>query len=149
MFGQVTNDEMQLNHFGCIARQQWDWLVEQYPYVVSHGFVVMPNHIHGIIEIDREHFVGTGRDLSAQQLAHETTTIDTTTQKIKSISELMGVYKTTTSKLIRTAGLTDFTWQRSFHDHIIRYDNAYNHIKNYILANPERWKDDKFYQSVS
>ena len=48
---------------GTIAEKQWYWLQEQYPYIVLHAFVVMPNHIHGIIEINRN-IVGTGRDLS-------------------------------------------------------------------------------------
>jgi len=59
---------------------------------------------------------------------------------------LIGVYKTTTSKLIRGAGLTDFAWQRSFHDHIIRNDKAYTKIRDYILSNPEKWPEDIFYQ---
>ena len=60
---------MALNEYGKIAEQQWQWLGEQYPYIVLHEFVVMPNHIHGIIEINRG-IVGTcrnvrsGRDLS-------------------------------------------------------------------------------------
>ena len=55
------------NDCGQIAEKQWHWLGEQYSYVVLHAFVVMPNHIHGIIEINRSALVGTGRDLSLQQ----------------------------------------------------------------------------------
>jgi REP element-mobilizing transposase RayT len=55
---------MILNDYGKIANQQWYWLAEQYPYVILHEFIVMPNHIHGIIEISRDAIVGTGRDLS-------------------------------------------------------------------------------------
>jgi REP element-mobilizing transposase RayT len=68
VFGKVVNEEMQLNEYGSIAEQQWDWLEKQYPYVVLHAFVVMPNHVHGLIEIDRD-IVGTGRDLSARKAA--------------------------------------------------------------------------------
>ncbi len=81
---------MFLNDYGTIAEQQWQWLEKQYPYVVLHSFVVMPNHRHGIIEIVVV-VVGTGRDLSLQQQQQI---------KIKSLSELMGAYKTTTSKKI-------------------------------------------------
>jgi len=69
---------MVLNEFGKIAECQWYWLADQYPYVVLHAFVVMPNHIHGIIEIDHSRYSG----------------------KIKSLPELMGSYKTTVSKQI-------------------------------------------------
>lgn len=105
--------------------------------------------MHGIIEIDRENIVGTGRDLSnhARVISHEKAGRDLSLQhqKIKSLSELMGAYKTTTSKLIRLAGLPDFAWQRSFHDHIIRHNSAYRHIRNYIQENPAKWQDDMFY----
>ncbi|MBF9251725.1 hypothetical protein I2I11_00300 [Pontibacter sp. 172403-2] len=149
VFGEVVDEEMQVNEHGHIAERQWYWLAEQYPYVILHAFVVMPNHMHGIIEIDRENSpVGTGRDLSnrAPITNHEkTTTGALPTQKIKSLSALMGVYKTTTSKLVRLAGLPDFAWQRSFHDHIIRHNSAYIHIRNYIQENPAKWQHDMFY----
>jgi len=63
--------------------------------------------------------VGTGRDLSVR--------------KIKSLSELMGAYKTTVSKQIHLAGYAGFAWQRSFHDHIIRDEKSYENISNYTL----------------
>src|SRR3954452_3406667 len=132
---------MMLNKYGKIAQQQWIWLAQQYPYVILHSFVVMPNHIHGIIEIDDAIVgvaVGTGRDLS---LRGERSGI-----KIKSLSELMGAYKTTTSKQIHLAGLRDFKWQRSFHDHIIRNEQSYLHISDYIQNNPLYWREDIFYR---
>lgn len=89
----------------------------------------MPNHVHGIIQIYRQLIQ-----------AHEQPSV-----KIKSLSELMGAYKTTTSKQIRLAGLPEFAWQRSFHDHIIRNERAYANIANYIADNPARWNEDLFY----
>ena len=65
--------------------------------------------------------------------------------KIKSLSGLMGAFKTTSSKLIHRAGFEDFTWQRSFHDHIIRNDKSYHNISNYIDLNPEKWVSDTFF----
>ena len=126
VFGCVADEEMVLNKYGLMAAQQWHWLAEQYPYLVIHAFVVMPNHVHAIIEIDwAETAPGT---------------------KIKSISELIGAYKTTTTKQVRLAGLADFAWQRSFHDHIIRHERAYRHIEQYIQNNPALWQQDVFYQ---
>ncbi|MEZ4829273.1 MAG: transposase [Bacteroidia bacterium] len=77
-FGNVSNGRMHTNAYGQIAHDQWIWLGQQYPYVRLHAFVVMPNHVHGILEIDRDLIanrdadhrddshrdVGTGRDLS-------------------------------------------------------------------------------------
>jgi putative transposase len=127
--GEINQGIMQPNTFGQIAEKQWYWLAEQYAYVVLHAFVVMPNHIHGILEINRQLALVPG-----QQPA-----------KIKSLSELIGAYKTTTSKQIRLAGLPEFAWQRSFHDHIIRNEHSYNKIADYIADNPARWHEDLFY----
>ena len=72
--------------------------------------------------------------------------------KIKSLSELMGAYKTTVSKQIHLIECTDrsrpvytFKWQRSFHDSIIRDVESFQRISNYIINNPKNWKQDKFY----
>ncbi len=185
-FGSISNGKMHLNEFGQIAHNQFNWLEKQYPYVVMHEFVVMPNHVHAIIEINRKYishdfdcdyyyFVGEGRDLPLQNNndvnaqnnndvspqnnndatrdslqsnviqndAHELNDLSQITPiKIKSLSELMGAYKTTTSKQIHLAGLIDFKWQRSFHDRIIRNDGSYGFIMKYIYRNPENWKTD-------
>ena len=128
-FGEIMDGKMQLNNFGEIAKNQLEWLEKQYPYIELHNYIVMPNHIHILMEINR--VVGTGRDLSQQQ-------------KIKSISSIMGAYKTTTSKQIHLLGNYDFSWQRSFHDHIVRNENSFHNIYNYITDNPSRWKEDTF-----
>jgi hypothetical protein len=61
----LREPQMILNAYGKIAEQQWYWLAEQYRYIVLYEFIVMPNHMHGIIEINRN-AVGTGHDLSLQ-----------------------------------------------------------------------------------
>ena len=118
---------MVFNEYGQIAEKQWHWLGEQYHFIVLHAFVVMPNHFHGIIEIHRE-AICENEEI-----------------KIKSLSELMGAYKTTVSKQIHLLGYSNFAWQRSFYDHIIRDDRSYENISNYILNNPLKWEEDKFY----
>ncbi|HSD09077.1 transposase [Flavobacterium sp.] len=115
----LSGAKMNLNEYGKIVAEQIVWLEEQYQYVVIHNYVVMPNHVHIIIEIDA---AGTGRDLSVQ--------------KIKSLSSLIGAFKTTSSKIIHKSGFLDFAWQRSFHDHIIRNEKSYLNINNYIDSNP-------------
>ena len=146
----LREPQMILNDYGKIAEQQWYWLAEQYPYIVLHEFTVMPNHMHGIIEINR-HAVGTGRDLSLRDLSvrdlpvRDLSVYDLSLPKIKSLSELMGAYKTTVSKQIHLAGYAEFAWQRSFHDHIIRDEKSYERISNYIIDNPKKWNKDKFF----
>ncbi len=121
--------KMQLNQFGLIVDEKINWLQEQYSYVEIHDYQVMPNHFHLILEID---------SLKVKDFDI----------KIKSLSSLMGAMKTTSSKLIHDAGFLDFEWHRSFHDHIISNEKAYNAIYNYISNNPENWKKDSMYQSI-
>ena len=133
----LSKKQMILNEYGKSAEKQWFWLGEKYPYVVLHSFVVMPNHIHGIIEINRSHIdvVGTGRDLS----------LPIPLPKIKSLSEIIGAYKTTVSKQIHLCDFTCFSWQRSFYEHIIRNGKSFATISNYITNNPGNWELDRFY----
>ncbi len=58
----------------------------------------------------------------------------------------MGAYKTTVSKQIHLAGYSKFAWHRSFYDHIIRSEKAYERIANYIITNPNSWDKDKFFR---
>lgn len=125
-FGEIVNGKMVYTKNGIIANEQWKWLIKQYPYINSHSFIVMPNHIYAVLEIN-SNFISD--DLV----------------KIKSLSELMGAYKTTTSKEIHLQGCLEFQWQRSFHDHIIRNGNAYRNIMNYVETNDVRWKEDCFH----
>ena len=125
-FGEIIDEDMHLNECGKIAEEKWLWLGKQYPYIFLHSFVIMPNHMHGIIEIDKHYkpelleqmIVGTDHDLSLQR--DLSLDVQGKPIKIKSLSELMGAYKTTSSKKIHLTGYNDFFWHRSFHDHIIR-----------------------------
>jgi len=122
-FGAIENNQMRLNIHGEAVKQQWEWLANQYSYVISDVFGIMPNHIHGILAITRN-----GLDRSLHR---------------KSLSSLIGAFKTTSSKLIRQNGLPEFKWQKSFHDHIIRNDKSLHKIHEYIINNPATWADDK------
>ncbi len=51
IFGRIHNGEMQLNKYGKIVHDSWKWLEQQYDYIRLHEFIIMPNHMHGIIEI--------------------------------------------------------------------------------------------------
>jgi REP element-mobilizing transposase RayT len=122
--GEIKKGKMALNKFGESVQKQWRWLGEQYVYVILYEFVVMPNHMHGILIINN---VGNGRDRSLQ---------------IKSLSSLIGAFKTTSSKLIHQNGLSEFKWQKSFYDHIIRNHKALRNMREYIRDNPANWKND-------
>lgn len=87
---------MQLNKYGKIANAQLNWLYDRYSYIAVHAKVVMPNHLHAVLEIN--HSLVSGKEI-----------------KIKSLSELVEAFKTTSSKLIYRAEFLEFKWKRSFH----------------------------------
>lgn len=126
-FGCIENGEMVFNDSGKIACEQIEWLRNQYSNIKIHNAVVMPNHVHLLVEL-----VGTGLDLSAE--------LDK--RRIKSVSTFMGAYKTTASAKIHECGNLEFNWQRSFHDHIVRNDPSYQRIYEYITENPKNWNND-------
>jgi len=129
-FGTIENKSMQLSSNGIIAMEQWNWLGNQYQYINLISFVIMPDHVHGIIFIDTDYYIdatGNGRDHSRP--------------KIKPLPELIGAYKTTVSRRIHMAGDLSFKWQNSYHDWIIRNDLSLNRIKIYIDTNPENWME--------
>ena len=78
-------------------------------------------------------FVGAGPDLPQQQR----------TRKIKPLPELIGAFKTTSSKLIHQRGLSEFQWQRNYYDHIIRNEKELDKIRKYIVENPLKWELDR------
>ena len=151
---EIKNEEMRLNCYGSIVGKQLEWLARQYKYVELDDYVVMPNHVHGIIAINSElaksnqnntvgicrvnekiidtESVGTGLDLSLRSDI-----------KILSLSNLMGAFKTTSSKIIHQYGLPEFARQRSFYDHIIRNQKELQNIRKYIYYNPAKWETDR------
>jgi putative transposase len=142
-FGLVENGTMRLSENGIVALEQWKWLKDQYPYSDLIAFVVMPDHVHGIIHIDSDYYqnhvgnggnnnVGNGHDRSLQEHINKN-------MKIKSLPELIGAYKTTVSKRIHLQGDDNFKWQKSFHDHIVRNQRSLCRIISYIETNPEKW----------
>jgi REP element-mobilizing transposase RayT len=129
-FGEIKDGRMMLNKYGKIIKNRWVWLPKQYFYIQFDEFVVMPNHFHGILSIGNGHDnVGNARERSLR--------------KMKSLSELIGAFKTTSSKLIHRTGLLEFQWQKSFYDHIIRNEQDLTRVREYIVNNPLKWEEDE------
>ena len=131
-FGKIDKDKIILNELARIVQERWYWLQENFEYVEIDEFVVMPNHVHGIIIINNEKCVN--RDLCTGGSRPAPTSRDRL--KIKSLSELVGAFKTTSSKQIHQSGFPEFSWHRSFYDHIIRDEEKLKTIRKYIINNP-------------
>ena len=115
IFGFAGN----LNDYGKIALESIQSISQIYDGIFVDKYVVMPNHIHAIIAIEKENGV--------------------------SLTRVVGQYKMTVTKRIHQNEKNVKVWQRSFHDHIIRNQDDYQRIWLYIHGNPQNWKKDCFY----
>ena len=146
-FGKIENDKMILNEAGKIADDCWLEIPGHFPNAILHEHIVMPNHVHGIVELTDATNVGAENFLPLQSKHNEF-------QKIipRSIGSIVKGFKIGVTKWFRkndNVGVENFQplqiWQRNYHEHIIRNEQSYQTISNYIINNPAKWNDDKFY----
>ena len=136
-FGRVQNAKMELNDTGQIVQECWLDLPNHYHNCKLHTFIIMPNHIHGIIEI-----VGNGfKPFQNEQPTNKRNGLKPF--PTYGLSEIVRGFKTFSSKYINQKSKHKFTWQKSFYDHIIRNDNELIRISEYIEKNPMLWKQNK------
>lgn len=191
-FGKVVNNKMELTNVGVLADVFWHEIKNHSKNITLGNFIVMPNHIHGILIInaDPDHLSNSpdlneisdeiidGDDIDdgkminnanpiddanaihpiAVQTRHALSLSDAHENPIpppsigqnrlrnpgkNSISSIIGGYKSAVTKHANRLNL-EFGWQTRFYDHIIRDENAFNTISNYIKNNPQKWGEDKF-----
>lgn len=149
-FGSVYNNKMMLNKFGKIAESCWLELKEVFKDIVLDKFIILPNHIHGIIIISKE--IRQHKDnmkFECQGLINQAPTNQISTDwilmknKCLTLGKIIRYYKAKTSYSLKSAGLKDFSWQRNYNDHIIRGGKDYNAIQQYIHFNAIKWENDK------
>jgi REP element-mobilizing transposase RayT len=220
-FGNIENGEMILNEWGRIAYDEWLKTPNIRPNIQLDEFIVMPNHIHGIIVITNNdggrgvlhtphdhtphdntpHAGGTGvlhtphdntphaGGTGVLHTPHDNTPDDGGTgvlhtphdntphnggtsvlhtphdhtphdgangnnsgvcnTPLRSPSNTIGAiirgYKSAVTKQMHELGFFDAIWQRNYYEHIIRNEQSHQNISNYIIHNPEKWQEDKFY----
>ena len=138
-FGKIRDGNVVLSECGAIVKNQWKWLEKQYNYIRLDEFIVMPDHFHGIVQIDNDTICKHGVDAVRERHLQTKTKKQTITETHhKTVGRIIGAFKTTSSKIIHIAGHTFFSWQRSFHDRIIRNDMELYRIRAYIRYNPSK-----------
>jgi putative transposase len=134
IFGKIKDNEMQLGDLGIIAQECWMQLPDHFIDIEVIPFVVMPNHLHGIITIHENDRRGT--------IYRAPTTEKFGQPAVGSIPTIMRTYKAAVSRLaVRKLGIVKI-WQRNYYEHIIRDQTGLESIINYILTNPIHWSDD-------
>ncbi len=140
---------MVLSQLGIIADVFWHEIPKHSQHVLLGEFVVMPNHVHGILLIEKPEDLknggGDGGDVTTEKTGGKT--VGKTrfqNQGKNTISSIVGSYK---SAVTRHANRLEIEngWQAGFHDHIIRSHGEYDRIEKYISYNPKNWKEDKFH----
>ncbi len=146
LFGKVVSGTMQLNEYGQVVAKFWPWLSHQYPYVDLDTWVIMPNHLHGIIVITNGFRRGDSRIAPTETTPTGTTSPHAPTDetKRKPLGRLIGAFKTVSTKQINAIRNTPGVpiWQRNYYEHIIQNEAALHNIRRYIIENPRRWAED-------
>ncbi len=139
LFGDAVNGEMVLNAAGDMVRKVWDELHVNYQGIETDQFIIMPNHVHGIV------LLNTGPAHNRRGLINQTPT-SMKWIMMKNPDQILGKiirhFKAKSSKQIRDRGLNHFQWQRNYHDRIIRNEKELINIREYIRNNPQRWDRD-------
>jgi putative transposase len=138
-FGTIKNGCMKLSDAGKIAERCWDELPEHFPNIVIDEFVIMPNHVHGIIIIVKNISSGSKDSIENSQ------SMSSISPKSGSIGSIIRSYKSACScKINRASPALEFNWQPRFYDIIIRNHLSFERIQRYIQTNPMNWKEDMF-----
>lgn len=124
LFGEIINEEMQINWIGKIVKNQWLQIPGRFNELQLDSFVVMPNHFHGIIKIE-------------ESLPGQT------------IGNIIGAFKSLAAneylKFCKSNNLPiEKLWQRNYYEHIIRDEEDYSRIVDYIENNPLKWNEDQY-----
>ncbi|WP_026082599.1 transposase [Mastigocladopsis repens] len=159
--GDVNAGQVQLSTIGEITQQFWTDIPNHFDDTYIDAYVIMPNHVHGIIVIDRatniaiDHLrdvetrhpidVETRHGASLQRGCTEPTDEYNKFAPLKrgSLSVIINAYKSSVTRWCHKNGHDHFGWQTRFYDHIIRADGSLDQIREYIFHNPAKWELDK------
>ena len=144
---------MELSETGIFAQQDWCKIPDHFPFVLIDSFVVMPNHIHGIIILDKHEDMENSHDFTVERdFNSEANLITPGQQRFRnqgknSVSSIVGSYKSAVTKQAHLIN-SCFGWQARFYDHIVQSDREFKMIRQYIGDNPANWGKDKYFGKV-
>ena len=145
LFGRVVDGEMRLNGAGEMVRRVWDGMPERFPFIGLDEFVVMPNHVHGVVFF-RQVVVTVG----VAAMASTGAPARAPTRGAPTFGEVVGAFKSVTTveygRGVREAGWQRYDgrlWQRNFYERVIRDERELNLIREYIVRNPMNWESDR------
>ncbi len=142
-FGEIVSAKMQLSDLGAWAKRCWQEIPVHFPFVIPGEYIIMPNHIHGILIIDKPQNVET-QNVASKNTSKPQNRFGPQSQNLASI--IRG-FKIGVTKYAREKDIP-FGWQARYWDHIIRDQRDYDKISQYIVNNPARWEEDELYKTL-
>ena len=151
-FGEIENEKMIYSPIGSIAYVLWDEIRNHQKNIRLGEFVIMPNHVHGILILDGSDMVDVVVDSFHETNLQQQPKPEFVNEFMSSISPIPGSvstiirsYKSAVTKYCNRLGL-EFKWQSRFYDHIIRNETSFNRISNYIRKNTKMWGKVKLFK---
>ena len=133
-FGEIIDGKMVLNEIGKIANQCWLEIPKYFPDAILDEHIIMPNHIHGVIAIEKQNPIVGNENFRSLRGWYGA--------KSRSLSSIIRGFKIGVTKW-RHQNNYDFEWQKSFYDRIIRNEKSLDKIREYIRNNPPQWELDR------
>ena len=136
IFGQIVDGTMRFSDAGKIITEEWLKTARIRTYVELDQFIVMPNHFHGILLVDREEEGTARRAPTVQQFGGPVSS---------SLPTIIRAFKSAVTNRINTlrASPNNKIWQRNYYEHVIRSEASLHRIREYILNNPQTWELDR------
>ena len=161
LFGDVVHDKMELSQIGTMVEQCWLKIPDHFSTVGIVPFVIMPNHLHGIIEIQRKNLPHSKGQKDCRGLIHQTLEKNRPQHDHQSnelsgysdwilmrtpgvtLGKIVRFFKASATRKIRDDTTVYFSWQKNYYEQIIRNQREFFQKKRYIRDNPENWDDDE------
>ena len=136
LFGEIAGGKMVLNHAGHAALQCWQAIPDHFPHAELDAFVMMPNHVHGIVVIADRRGTACRAPTQVEQFGHPVA---------GSIPTVIRSFKSAVTKRINEIRNTPGAkvWQRNYYEHIIRDEGELKRMREYITNNPVQWELDR------
>ena len=132
---------MSLSNLGKLAREEWRHIAQARTNVELDHYVIMPNHMHGLISITYELAGDFGHSAASPPVKQPRG------YRAGSLGAIISHFKAAVSRRARSEIMvhSKHIWQRNYYDHIVRDEKSLNEIRQYIIENPARWQDDSLY----
>lgn len=138
VFGNVEDGRMVLTEIGCVADKCWVEIPDHFPFVKLYEHIVMPNHVHGIIVIDKPVVSVETQNIASLQIPQP----NQFGPQSQNLGSIVRGYKIGVKKWATIHNVA-FEWQPRYYDSIIRNERDLSNVRNYIVDNPLNWKENE------